>query len=239
VILDSDGNFAAKSVEVQAVENPFPTADGVTPSTALIGPITQITTDAGGNPTGFNMWVRDAEPDDTSKVTTDRIYQVDLLANPTFQASMLGPNFANLSFATQNLSVGQEVVVHGAYTALTSPVGTGENNNTYLVEPTAIYLKLQSMQGTMNQMLSIGSDDLTGAFVLNPCCALLNGTPIYVVTNNQTTFVNATGLGAINSVQTLLVKGMPYYEPQAVTINGVNIPAGTLVMQAKQVHVLL
>jgi hypothetical protein len=31
---------------------------------------------------------------------------------------------------------------------------------------------------------------------------------------------------------------MPYYEPNALTINGVNIPAGTLVMQAKQVHVI-
>ena len=40
---------------------------------------------------------------------------------------------------------------------------------------------------------------------------------------------------AINSV---LVKGMPYYEPTAMTINGVNIPAGTLIFQAKQVHVL-
>jgi hypothetical protein len=59
-----------------------------------------------------------------------------------------------------------------------------------------------------------------------------------VVTNNQTTYVNVTGLGAITTVDSLVVKGMPYYEPQAVTINGVTIPAGTLVMQAKQVHVL-
>ncbi len=67
------------------------------------------------------------------------------------------------------------------------------------------------------------------------CC---NGVPIYVVTNNQTAFVNVTGLGGITPVNTLLVKGMPYYESQATTINGVAIPAGTLVMQAKQVHVI-
>ena len=87
-------------------------------------------------------------------------------------------------------------------------------------------------------MLQIGSDDATGVFILTPCCTLLNGVPIYVVTNNQTAFVNVTGLGGITTVNTLLVKGMPYYEPQAVTINGVTIPAGTLVIQAKQVHVL-
>ena len=62
--------------------------------------------------------------------------------------------------------------------------------------------------------------------------------PIYVVTNNQTAFVNVTGLGGITTVNSLLVKGMPYYEPQAITINGVTIPAGSMVLQAKQVHVL-
>jgi len=76
------------------------------------------------------------------------------------------------------------------------------------------------MQGALGRMLTIGSDDATGVFTLNPCCALLQGVPIYVVTNNQTAFVNATGLGAITTLNTLLVKGMPYYESKAVTLNG-------------------
>jgi hypothetical protein len=45
-------------------------------------------------------------------------------------------------------------------------------------------------------------------------------------------------LGGITTLNTVLVKGMPYYESKAVTLNGVTIPAGTLVFQAKQVHVL-
>jgi hypothetical protein len=90
----------------------------------------------------------------------------------------------------------------------------------------------------MGSMLAVGSDNETGVFVLTPCCTLLQGVPLYVVTNNQTAFVNVTGLSGITPVNSLLVKGMPYYEPQAVTINGVAIPAGTMVMQAKQVHVL-
>jgi len=94
------------------------------------------------------------------------------------------------------------------------------------------------MQGTLNSMLAIGSDDATGVFILAPCCTLLQGVPIYVVTNGQTTYVNVTGLGGVTAVNSLLVKGMPYYEPNAVTINGVNIPAGAMVFQAKQVHVL-
>ena len=238
-IIDSQGNFAAKTIEAQEVENPFPTQSGVTPSTALIGPIVSIKTDAAGNPIQLNQWVRDAEPDDTSTLLMDNIYQVDLTVNPSYQASIMGPNFANLSFGPKNLSVGQEIIVHGAYTKpAIPPVGTS-STLPFTVEPTAIFLKLQSMQGTMNSMLQIGSDNLTGAFILTPCCQLLQGVPLYVVTNNETNFVNVTGLEGLTSVQTLLVKGMPYYEPQAVTINGVSIPAGAMVLQAKQVHVLL
>jgi len=237
VILDSQGNLAAKTVEVQAVENPFPTESGVTPSTALIGPIVSIQTDPAGNPTQLNLWVHDAEPDDTSTLVMDSIFQVDLTSNPTYQVSALGPNFANLTFGPRNMAVGQELVVHGAYTKPPTPSGSTPALP-FTVEPTAIYLKLQSMQGTVGSMLQIGSDNATGVFILTPCCTLLNGTPIYVVTNNQTAFVNVTGLGGITALNSILVKGMPYYEPQSVTINGVTIPAGTLVFQAKQLHVL-
>jgi hypothetical protein len=236
-ILDSQGNLEAKTIEVQAVENPFPTQSGVTPSTALIGPIVSIKTDPAGNPTQLNLWVRDAEPADISTIAFDQLYQVDLTVNPTYQASVMGPNFANLSFGPLNLAVGQELVVHGAYTR--SPTVAGSTSQLpFTVEPTEIYLKLQSMQGTMASMLQIGSDDATGVFTLTPCCSLLNGVPIYVVSNNQTAFVNVTGLGGITTLNSLLVKGMPYYEPQATSINGVTIPAGTLVVQARQVHVL-
>jgi len=238
VTLDAQGNFAGNTVEVQAVEDPFPTQPGVTASTALIGPVVSIKTDQAGNPTQLDLWVNDAEPDDTSTIPNDTIFQVDLTANPTYQASVLGPNFANLSFGPLNLSVGQELVVHGAYTKPPAPAAGTTSTLPFTVEPTAIYLKLQSMQGTLNSMLQIGSDDATGVFILTPCCTLLNGVPIYVVTNNQTAYVSVTGLGGLTPVQTLLVKGMPYYEPQAVTINGVTIPARSLVLQAKQVHVL-
>ncbi len=238
-ILDSQGNLAANTVEAQELENPFPTQAGVTPSTALIGPITSITTDAAGNPLSLNLWVHDAEPDDISTLLMDYIYQVDLTVNPTYQASIMGPNFANLSFGPQNLAVGQELVVHGAYTRPTTGVtGTSTTPQPYTVEPVAIYLKLQSMQGTLNTMLNIGSDNATGVFTLTPCCTLLQGVPLYVVTNNQTAYVNVGGLSGINTVSPILVKGMPYYEPQPVSINGVTIPAGVMVLQAKQVHVL-
>jgi hypothetical protein len=237
-ILDPQGNLSAKTIEFQEVENPFPTSSSTTPSTALIGPIASITTDTAGNPTSMGLWVHDAEPDDTGTLLMDSIYNVDLTVNPTYQASVLGPNFANLTYGPQNLAVGQEVVVHGAYTKPPTTTGSTVSTLPFTVEPTAIYLKLQSMQGTMGSLLNVGSDDATGVFTLVPCCALLQGVPIYVVANNQTAYVNVTGLGAITTVNTLLIKGMPYYEPKATTINGVTIPAGSMILQAKQVHVL-
>ena len=236
--LDGQGNFAGNTVEFQAVEHPYTSIGSTTPPhTALIGPITSITTDSTGTPTQFNLWVRDAEPQDSSNITLDSIFQVNLTPSTLFQVSVLGPNFANLSFGPQNLAVGQEVVVHGAYTKL--PASTGSKSGlSVTVSPSAIFLKLQSLQGSLGSVVSIGSDGLTGAFVLNSCCTLLQGAPIYVLTNNQTNFVNLTGLSGLAPQMSLLVKGMPFYEPQGGVINGITVPAGTLVVEAKQVHQL-
>jgi hypothetical protein len=67
-------------------------------------------------------------------------------------------------------------------------------------------------------------------------------TPTIVLTNNQTAFVNLNGLssltGGSSGNPTLLVKGLPFFEGRAQTINGVPVPAGTLVILAKQVHQL-
>jgi len=62
-----------------------------------------------------------------------------------------------------------------------------------------------------------------------------------VVTNSQTTFVNVAGLAELTPQPTLLVKGLPFFQPQATTVNASNgvtvpVPAGTLVMLAKQVR---
>ena len=227
VILDSQGNLAAKTVEVQAVENPFPVDTGVAPSTALIGTITAIQTDAAGNPKTFNYWVRDAEPDDTSTLPMDAIYQVDLTSGPTYQASALGPNFANLTFGPQNLAVGQELVIHGGYIKPPSTgIVPGISAFPFIIQPTAIYLKSQSIRNGELRAPGVARR-CHRRLHSTPCCALLNGVPIYVVTNNQTSYLNATGLGALTTVNSLVVKGMPDYEAQPVTINGVAIPGGS------------
>ena len=59
--------------------------------------------------------------------------------------------------------------------------------------------------------------------------------PIYVFTNSATAFVNTSGLTTLRSPPAILVKGLLFLEPQSVTINGVTVPAGKLVMLAKTV----
>jgi hypothetical protein len=103
-------------------------------------------------------------------------------------------------------------------------------------------LKLQTHQGNFSSVVPpVGSDDKTGAFYLSTCATLLSNPaprPVLVVTNSQTAFVNVGGLGELTPQPTLLIKGLPFYEPQATTVNGVAVPAGTLVIVAEEVHQL-
>jgi hypothetical protein len=222
--IDSNGNFVANTAEVEDRE------DLDQKKLAYLGFITSLTKDSNGNLTQFQLFVRETEPGSDVDVPPDSTVTVDVSSSTAFQFSSRPVNFANLTFDPTALAVGQEVVVHGTFTKVTDQPTT--------VAADKVYLKLQSFQGSLFSLLQAGSDDRTGAFQLAPCCTLLQGAPIYVLTNNQTTFVSLSGLSALTPQRLLLVKGLPFFETAAGTINGVPVPAGTLVMLAKQVHQL-
>ena len=225
--VDENGNLIARNVEVEFPE------DTSQNEVALIGLVTSLRKDPNNNLIGFNLWVRQEEPDDGSSVPLDSIVEVDVSSSTTYQFSSRSANFAYLTFDPTALAVGQEVVVHGPF-KLAAIAGTQPTT----VAADKVYLKLQSMQGNIISLLQAASDDKTGAFQLSPCCTLLQGAPIYVLTNNQTAFVNVAGLGELNSRSSLLVKGLPFFQPLGGNINGVSVPPGTLVLLAKQVHQL-
>ena len=230
--IDVDGNFVALSVEDEYVEDPTNNI------LALIGPVTSVTRDGSGNVTTFNLWARDVEPSTPAVVTPDTIVTVNPSSSTTYQYSSRSVNFAGLPFTPANISVGQEVIVHGLVTV---PRGSTSPALPTTVAPNTIYLKLQSIQGGFGSLIQVESDGKTGAFTFSPCPIMFQGTPALVLTNSQTAFVNLTGLSGLtgNPAQpTLLVKGLPFFEQQATTINGVAVPAGTLVILAKQVHQL-
>ena len=227
--IDVDGNFVATTVEDEYTEDPSSNI------LALIGPVTSVTRNASGNVTSFNLWMRDVEPNNSFVATPDTLCTVNLTASTTYQYSSRSANFANLPFGPSNIAVGQEVVVHG-------PVRqSGPPSLPTTVVAGKVYDKLQSIQGSFSSLVQVAKDDKTGAFAFTPCPTLFQGTPTMVLTSNQTAFVNVSGLSSLSGHGTqpsLLVKGLPFFEAQAQTINGVPVPAGTLVIVAKQVHQL-
>jgi hypothetical protein len=233
--IDVDGNFVATSVEDEYTEEPSSNI------LALIGPVTSVTRNASGNVTSFNLWMRDVEPTDPSTATPDTICVVNVTASTTYQYSSRSANFANLPFGPSNIAVGQEVVVHGPVTPPTGSSGSGAPILPTTVAADKVYDKLQSIQGSFSSLVQVAKDDKTGAFAFTPCSTLLQGMPVMVLTSTQTAFVNLSGLSSLSgpaTQPTLLVKGLPFFEAQAQTINGVPVPAGTLVILAKQVHQL-
>jgi hypothetical protein len=233
--IDVDGNFVATSVEDEYTEDPSSN------TLALIGPVTSVTRNASGNVTSFNLWMRDVEPNTPSTATPDTLCAVNVTGSTTYQYSSRSANFANLPFGPGNITVGQEVVVHGVVTPATGVGVAGAPSVSATVAAGKVYDKLQTIQGTFSSLVQVASDNKTGAFVFAPCSTLFQGASIMVLTSNQTAFVNLSGLSSLSgppNQPTLLVKGLPFFEAQAQTINGVPVPAGTLVMVAKQVHEL-
>ncbi len=226
--INTSGNIVAKGIQVEDRE------DITNQMLAYLGPVLSVTRDSSGNVTQFDMLSRNTEPDDTTAVDLDSNITVNVSSSTTFKAYQLSPdltaqaNAANLAFNAQTLAPGQEVVVHGVYTK-----ATGELVN---VAADAIYLRLQPFQGDFTSLLQAGSDDKTGAFQFAPCSDLVKGTPFIVATDGQTDFVNPLGLSALSPATPMLVRGLSLLNKQGGTINGVPVPAGTMVLLANHIR---
>jgi uncharacterized protein DUF4382 len=230
--LDSSGNFVANTVEVEDQEVVESNKIG------LLGYVTSVTRDSSGNLTQFSLYVREEQPEDQFGITLDSVVVVNAASSTIYQYSSRSTNFANLPFDSTSINVGQELVVHGVFTKPPTPPA-GQTAPPTTVAPDRIYLKLQTDDGNFASLVQAGSDDKTGAFNFTPCATMFQGAPMMVFTSSQTAFVNVAGLNELTAQSSLLVKGLLFFEPQATTINGVSVPAGTWVMLAKQVHQLI
>jgi len=223
-VIDEKGNFVAKTVEVgdRAVvdENKL----------AFLGYVTSVTKDQSGKLSQFSLYVREEQPDVSYQVPLDSVVIVHVSSTTTFQHSSRSTNFASLPFDGTAVTPGQELIVHGKYTTAQDMPTT--------VDANLIVLKLQTVQGNLASLVQVSPDGRTGAFWFAPSLTLLQSAPVMVMTNSETVFVGVLGLGDLTSQSFLLVKGLPFYQMQAGTINGVAVPAGTLVITARQVHQL-
>lgn len=225
--VNSDGNLVANVVEVEDQEIVEQN------KVALIGPVMSVTRDANGNVTQFTLDVRETEPDVHFDVGDDSGVVVSVSGTTTFRFSSRPTNFVGLTFNPTALTVGQEVIVHGRYTRSTVA------SQLTTVAADMVYLKLQSIQGQFLSLVQSSADDKTGAFQFTSCFPFLSGASILVLTSSQTAFVGVSGLNELGRQHSLLVKGLPFFERQATTVNGVAVPAGTIVLLAKQVHQLI
>ena len=222
--VNSQGYLVARSVAVEDQENVSENRLGA------IGHIASITTDAAGYATQFTLFVTDEQPESPSILDPTSFATVNVSDTTQFQNAARATNFATLPFDGTSLQVGQEVVVHG-------PVTKGTGNVTE-ISADSIYLIPQTHDGNFSSAVQTGSDDRTGAFYMNPCGLIFQGLPILVLTNSETAFVNVTGLSGLTPQPELAVKGLLFYQLPGGTFNGVEVPPGTLVMVADQIHQL-
>jgi hypothetical protein len=221
-VMDEGGNLVAKTVEAED------RADLENNKSAFLGYVISVTRDASGNVAQFSFYVRDEEPSVSWDVPLDSVVVVNVPSTTTFQYSSRSANFAALPFDAAAVARGQELIVHGEYTKM--------SDAPTIIDANTVVLKLQTVQGNLSSLVQVESDDKTGAFRLSPAARLLQDAPIMVFTNHETVFVNVAGLAELTPNSILLVKGLPFYRRQAGTINGVAVPAGTLVITARQVR---
>lgn len=227
--VDQNGNLVANGIQVED-------RDDVTQNLlGYLGPVLDVTKDSNGNVTQFDMLVRETEPGDPTNVPGGSAVTVSVSPSTTFNPYLLSSDLATLASSGSlalddtTLAPGQEVVVSGVYTKPASgPIS---------VAASSVYPRPQSVQGTFSSLVgSPGSDDKTGAFQMAPCAGILGNHPFMVVTDAQTSFVNTSGLSTLSPTTALLVRGLAFLDVKGSTVNGVQVPAGTMVLLAKQVR---
>ncbi|HEV2175615.1 MAG TPA: DUF4382 domain-containing protein [Terriglobia bacterium] len=222
VFVDANGNIVAKDVEAEEQE------DESNHKSAFVGLVTSVTRDASGAATQFTVFVRAEEPDESSLVPMRTSLTVAVSESTRFKVTANGINEAGLEFSSTTLGVGQEVVVHGQ---------TPANPKSSALTAKAVFLRLRSVVGNFSTLLAQATAG-SGAFTLTPCGPLFQGQPITVITFEDTAFVGVSGVAGLTAQPTLVVKGLLFYEPQPITVNGVAVTTPGWVLEAKKVHQL-
>ena len=227
--VNENGNLVATTVQVEDRENLSQNL------LAYLGPVLDVTRDPSGNVTQFEMLVSETEPTDPVQIPNSTPVTVYVSSATTFNPLLIDSDLlnlassGNLSFDASTLAPGQEVVVHGVFSKSTGgPITVAANS---------VYPRFQAVQGKFLSLSgSPGSDNKTGAFQMAPCSDLVNNSPFMVVTDAQTAFENTSGLSTLSPTSSMLARGLMFLDAKGSTVNGVQIPAGTQVLLAKQVQ---
>jgi Domain of unknown function (DUF4382)/Domain of unknown function (DUF5666) len=227
--VNQNGNVVANRIQVEDRE------DLSKNLLAYVGPVLDVTKDANGNVIQFDMLVRETEPPDPTNIPNSTAVTVYVSQSTTFNSLLILPDLTNLAssgnlnFAVNTLVPGQEVAVHGVFSKASGGMTT--------VTANSVYPRFQAVQGMFSTLAgNPGSDNKTGVFQMAPCNGLLSSNPFMVVTDGQTTFENTSGLSTLSPTTPLLARGQMYLNVNGSTMNGVQIPAGTVVLVANRVR---
>jgi len=216
--VDTNGNIVALGVEVEEQGNQEENRS------AFQGMVTSVTQNGSGAVTQFNLFVRAELPDQSATVPLRSVLTVNVSGSTWYRPEAFMWNEWGLPFSATTMGVGQEVTVNGQLQ--TGPPVT--------LSASSVFLREQSILGNFTALVGSGSS----VFTFAPCSAVFNGQSITAVVFADSNFVSVSGLAGLTAQTPIVVRGLLFYEPTAVTgQGGVSLGPGW-VMEASQVHQL-
>ncbi len=230
VELSVSGSMAATEIDVETADNGQ--------IRAYAGFITSVTRDTSGNAQQFTMIIRAEMPSPVASLALLSSANVTISSSTQFGIASQSTNVGGLNYSPAGVGVGQEVVVHGPLPQATS--GSSSAGSAATIMASAIFLRPQALLGNFVKLLggSSSADNRQGGFTFNPCEPLLQGQTMPVFTFEQTQFTGVSGLNQLTPSAQIVVKGLLFYMPQSVTINGIAVQPPTMLFEARGVEQL-
>ncbi len=212
--VDSSGNIVAREVELQGIVE----GEGRAAFEGIV-----LWVDLPGQTNQFIMFVRGEHPDVRSSIPLRSALTVNLTGATNFRIVRPAINQAGLTFGPTNIGVGQAVIAFGTFQ-------TGTPNT---LDAAGVALRPQTLRGTFGNLLApVPAGTLVGGFNMVPCSPLFKGQAINVFTFAGTEFYGVSDLSGLNNNTPVHTKGLLFYEPGTVTINGITVTPPSMVLEA-------
>jgi hypothetical protein len=186
----ADGSLMASNVEV------------ITTSQAFLSGRVLAVNPTSGSAQQITMWVGETSADLVNE--SDTVQTIDVSNVTQYDVCFFHNLFTNGLFSASTVIVGQRIFVGGS-----------DVNSVFT--PQMISLRLQGVYGTMTGTPNVVSGNL-GSFQLQNNALIgysLGGAPLTVWTGDGTLFIDANGLSALQSGESLVAGGLLFYDQAA------------------------
>lgn len=218
-IVNSSGQIIAQTVDAEEQTST------VSPRSAFLGKIINVTRLGVGNATAFTLLVDDEIPDLSSTIPLYSTLNVTLEGTVHYFTNEQEWNRQGFTFGPQTLGLAEKVAVFGVLQA----------GSTLAADH--VFLRPQNVLGNFHTLQKAGTDGKTGGFAMIPCGGLFAGQAITAVTYSDTYFTGVSGLTGLTSTTMLDTTGLLFYQlTSGTSTGGASWTAPTWVMQAIGVH---